>query len=272
MSWLDTALAVTPLWVLGIGYLVALLVVCEIGIVAGRRPRAREKPYDQASLGLIQAGVLGLLGLLLAFTYAQAADRYQIRKRLLVQEANAIGTLWLRTDFLPPAERAEDRRLLARYVDLRIAAEAQRLDVKALQARLREAEAIHGELWAVTTRPLATRPPTVLDSLLISALNEVIDLHTSRLASYEDRVPGAVLGLVVFVSALGLFLIGFSSGLAGQRASVFVLALAVAVVAVTLTVVDLDRSHRGLIRTSQNPLRQVQRSMKASPPPAPPSR
>jgi hypothetical protein len=268
MSRLDLALGVIPLWVLGLGYLVFLLIVCEIGIAAGRRPRARERISDQASLGMVQAGMLGLLGLLLAFTYAQAADRYQLRKRLLVQEANAIGTFWLRTDFLPAPERAEDRRLLARYVDLRVAEEGGVLDPKALQARFREAEAIHTELWTVTTRPLATRPPTVLDSLLISSLNELIDLHTSRLAAYEERVPGAVLGLVALVSALGLFLVGFSFGLADQRAPIFVLVLTVAVVAVTMTVVDLDRSHRGLIRTSQTALRQLQRTMKAPPPPA----
>lgn len=270
MSRLDAALWVTPLWALGLGYLVVLLIAAEAGIAAGRRGRAWKGGYD--SLGVVQAGLLGLLGLLLAFTYAQAADRYQIRKRLLVQEANAIGTFWLRTDFLPEPERTEDRRLLVRYVDLRVAEEGGPADLKALQARFREAEAIHTELWAVTTRPLATRPSTLLDTLLISSLNEVIDLHTSRLAAYEERVPGVVLGLVALVSALGLFLVGFSFGLVGQRAPVFVLVLAVAVVAVGLTVVDLDRSHRGLVRTSQTALRQLQRTMKASLPPAPRTR
>lgn len=272
MSRLDTALVVTPLWVLGLGYLAFLVIICEIGIAAGRRARARGGAYDQASLGLIQAGLLGLLALLLAFTYAQAADRYLIRKRFLVQEANTIGTFRLRTDFLPQRERGEARRLLVRYVDLRIAREGGRADLKALQARFREAEAIHVELWAVTTRPLATRPPTVLDSLLISSLNELIDLHTSRLASYEERVPGAVLGLVAFVTALGLLVAGFAFGLADQRVPIFVLALAVAVVAVTMAVLDLDQSHRGLIRTPQTSLRQLQQTMRAAPPPAQPAR
>ncbi len=266
MPWLDRALWAAPLWALGLGYLVFLLAVSEVGIAAGRGARARHRTYDQASLGVIQTGVLGLLGLLLAFTYAQAADRYQNRRRLLVSEANAIGTFRLRTSFLPEADRAEADRLLARYVDLRITEESGRWDLAALRARFRESEAIHQGLWEATTRHLRTRPSTILDGLLVSSLNELIDLHTSRLTAYEDRVPGAVLGLVVLVSALALLLVGFTLGLAAQRGYIFVLALAVAVVAVAIIVVDLDRSHRGLVRTSQSALRQLQRTPATSPP------
>jgi hypothetical protein len=264
MTRLDEFMWVTPLWILGAGYLAILLLAGWLGLLAGRRAQERRGREDSAQPGTVQTAILGLLGLLLAFTYALASNRYDVRKQLLVREVNAIGTVWLRTTFLPEPQRREMRDLLERYVDLRIALEDPRLDLSQVQARATASEALHGPMWETSTSPSQTRPPTVLDSLLLGSLNEMIDLHTSRVASYRDRVPGAILGLLAFVGVLALALAGYGFGVAGQRGFGLVAALAVVIAAVTFSIMDLDRSHRGLIRVSQESMQHLREALRAA--------
>jgi hypothetical protein len=263
MTRFDAFLWVTPLWVLGVGYLLFLLLAGWLGVALGRRARARRGQEEGSQLGTVLAAMLGLLGLLLAFTYAQAASRYDQRRQLLVREVNAIGTVWLRTTFLPEPPRAELRDLLRRYVDLRLTSGDPRLNLGQLQARVAASEALQGPMWEASTSPSQKRSPTVLDSLLLNALNEMIDLHTSRVASYQDRLPGEVLGLLAFVSTLALLLMGYSFGLAGQRDLGPIVALALVIAAVTFSIMDLDRPHRGLVRVSQESMRRLSETLHA---------
>ncbi len=203
----------------------------------------------------MQAALLGLLALLLAFTYSQAASRFELRRQLLVEEANAIGTCWLRASFLPPIERAELRGALRDYARLRVMPEQARFDLPAVFARAQAAQALQTKMWAAATGPSQSRTPTVLDALLVNSLNQLIDLHTSRTASYEYRVPGAVWVMLVMVSALSMLLMGFSFGQVKRPKLGFLIVLALAIAAVTILILDLDQSHRGLIRISQTSLR-----------------
>ena len=107
MNWLDRTLWEEPIWLTGLVYLALLLLAAWLGVALGRR-RGRD-PADGASVSTVQAAVLGLLALLLAFTYSLAANRFDLRRRLLVEEANAIGTVWLRASFLPEPERRATR-------------------------------------------------------------------------------------------------------------------------------------------------------------------
>lgn len=263
MTRLDAFLWVTPLWEIGAAYLALLACAGVLGVWLGGRARVSRGMQVGAELNTVLAAILGLLGLLLAFTYAQAAARFEHRRQLLVSEANAIATVWLRTSFLEDPPRAEMRDLLTRYVTLRLASGAPRLDLSALQASVAASEGLHQRMWSLSTTFPPEHKPDPLDALLVGALNEMIDLHTARVAAYQDRLPGVVLALLAFVSTLALLLVGYSFGAAGQRSLSPIIALAIAVALVSYSILDLDRAHRGQIRLNQGPLQDVLEMMQS---------
>jgi hypothetical protein len=259
----------TPIWLIGCGLLVLLLLAVEAGVRAGASARARRKGEGTADLGPIQGAVLGLLGLLLAFTYSLAASRQDARRGLVVREANAIGTAYLRAGLLPEPRRGELRAILRQYVDSRIAPDEVVRDPVKLSEAVRRSERMLENLWPAASRNIGSQPPTVLDSLMFQALNEVIDLHSERLAAFEYRIPQIILWLLFAVAAMALAMTGFGGGLSGRRSLFFTSTLAVLVVAVTMVILDLDHPRRGFIRVSQRPMIQLRDSMQADAEPTP---
>jgi hypothetical protein len=260
-----------PIWLIGCGLLVLLLLAVEAGVRAGARARARarRKEGETADFGPIQGAVLGLLGLLLAFTYSLAASRQDARRELVVQEANAIGTAYLRAGLLPEPRRGELRAILRQYVDSRIVPDEVVRDPVKMAEAVRRSEQILQTLWPAGSRNIEGQPPTVLDSLMFQALNEVIDLHTERLAAYEYRIPQIILWLLFVVATMAMAMTGFSSGLSGRRSLFFTSTLAVLVAAVIMVILDLDHPRRGLIRVSQRSMIQLRDSLQADADPTP---
>jgi hypothetical protein len=260
-----------PIWLIGCGLLVLLLLAVEAGVRAGARTRARarRKEGETADFGPIQGAVLGLLGLLLAFTYSLAASRQDARRELVVQEANAIGTAYLRAGLLPEPRRGELRAILRQYVDSRIVPDEVVRDPVKMAEAVRRSEQILQTLWPAGSRNIEGQPPTVLDSLMFQALNEVIDLHTERLAAYEYRIPQIILWLLFVVATMAMAMTGFSSGLSGRRSLFFTSTLAVLVAAVIMVILDLDHPRRGLIRVSQRSMIQLRDSLQADADPTP---
>jgi len=257
MNWLERTLWAEPLWATGLVYLVVLLLASWAGVVLGRR---RQQPDLSTSppATTVDAALLGLLALLLAFTYSEAARRFELRRSLLVEEANAIGTVWLRADFLPEPGRSQLREALRQYTSLRVVPEEAGTDLAAAERRVRASQALHARMWAAATNSIQRRDP--LDAILISELNHLIDLHTSRMASYEYRVPAAVLLLLGLVSVLSVALMGFGFGQVGRSSPGLLLVLALVIAAVVLCILDLDQSHRGLTRIRQTSLQQLARA------------
>lgn len=251
-----------PLAGVAAGFFLALWLAYETGFAGGARVRHR-KQDSAADFGTIQGAVLGLLGLLLAFTYSLAAARHDARKQLVVREANAIGTAWLRTDFLPEPARSELRRALRGYLDLRIMPEESVASTVRLEPALRQAEARHAELWSLTTRAVTGRPATPLDMLFVAAVNEVIDVHTMRATAAVDHVPPVVLVLLLLAAVFAMALTGFSCGLTHRRNYALIVTLATMIVAVTTVILDLDRPRRGFIPASQQPLTDLRQSLAA---------
>jgi hypothetical protein len=261
----------TPIWLIGCVLLVLLLLAIEAGVLAGARTRARRGEGGTADLGPIQGAVLGLLGLLLAFTYSLAAGRQDARRELVVREANAIGTAYLRAGLLPEPRRGELQAILRQYVDSRIAPDEVVRDPVKLAEAVRRSERVLQALWPAASRNIEGHPPTVLDSLMFQAMNEVIDLHTERLAAFEYRVPQIILWLLFAVAAMAMAMTGFGSGLSGRRSLFSTSILAVLVVAVIMVILDLDHPRRGAIRVSQRAMIQLRDSLQpdANPTPKP---
>jgi hypothetical protein len=253
----------TPNWAIGCALLALLWLATEVGFHLGVRARAQQQAGNSLNIDLVHGAILGLLSLLLAFTYSFVADRHKVRQALIVREANAIGTAFLRSGLLPETPRRELQALLRQYLDSRILTEEVRAEPSKLAEAIQGSVRLQAALWPTASRYIAARPPTPLDSLVLQGLNEVIDVHTERLAAIEYRLPSAILWLLCVIALTALALTGFGSGLHGRRSTYSTGALAVLVTAVILVIIALDSLQPTFIRLSQTSLIQLRDSLQA---------
>jgi hypothetical protein len=264
----DEILFQLPEWSIALALVVVLLGVVELARRYGRRDRDRFGASEEDTSSLSGAS-LGLLALLLAFTYSVASSHYDLRKQLVLKEANGIGTAFLRTDLSPAPQRAELRELLRTYADLRVGFSDSGLDSMRSAEMLRETDRQHAAIWSAAERTVEGRAPTPVDALLFQSLNEVIDVHAERLRAQRDHVPEVVLFLLIAVAIASVAMLGYSAGRKGERRQWLRALLPVLIVGVITLIMDLDRPRSGLIRVSQQPLLDLQASLHASPPPTP---
>ena len=236
--------------------LFALLVLAHlVGFRVARRGRARADEGERSETSTLQGGMLALLGLLLGFTFAAASQRFDARKQLVLDEANAIGTAYLRATAVPGGEEVGE--LLRRYVDVRLEGAASR-NPEDFRRAVGESERLHDAMWS-RVAALARANPDPLRTLLLVAVNEVIDLHEKRLTAMRNHVPTIILVLLLVVSVLTMASLGHAAGASGGRGGMLSTALtfAMLVTVVIMVVVDLDRPERGLIRVSQQSLQTL---------------
>ena len=203
--------------------------------------------------------VLGLVALVLGFTFSLAASRFDARRSAVLEEANAIGTTYLRARMLPEAEKREATRLLREYVDVRISA----ADAHKTSEAIKRSEQLQESLWKeAMSATAAADGRSVSTGLFVQSLNEVIDLHAKRVqVGLRSRIPMVIWAGVLGLSTLGVGAVGYQSALSATRRSPIMLVLIVAFAVVLLLIADLDRGHEGLLRVSQQSLIDLQRSM-----------
>jgi hypothetical protein len=246
-----------PLWALFIVILLVVLLSVEFGYRLGKYRRSHHETEKEAPLGTMVGATLGLLAFILAFTFGLAAARFDARRQTLLDEANAIGTTYLRAGMLP--ERGDEvRRLLRDYVAARL--EAVRSGNVA--EGIRRSENIQQQVWTEAETVGEKNPNSIVVGLFVQSLNEMIDLHAKRVQTgVRSRIPGAIwLGLFA-VAALSLATMGYHAGLSGTRRSLAIVAVAVTFSVVIELIADLDRPLEGVLRVSQQALLDVQRSM-----------
>jgi len=246
-----------PLWsLLPITIGIALLSV-ETGRRLADHRRQHSAEEKEAPVGGMVGGTLGLLAFMLAFTFGLASTRFEARRQILLQEANAIGTCYLRAGLLGEPMRTDAQNLLREYVDVRLEA----VQPGKLQQGMAKSEELHKRLWAVATTA-ADKEKNVITSLFIQALNQVIDLHATRvMAGVRSRVPGIIWIVLYLLLILAMVMLGYQSGLAKSRRSLAVLALVIGFSSVLYLITDLDRPGQGLLQTSQEAMTDVRRSM-----------
>src|SRR5215472_6121709 len=245
-----------PLWALFIVILVVVLLSVEFGYRLGKYRRSRREQEKEAPLGTMVGATLGLLAFILAFTFGLAAQRFDTRRQVLLDEANAIGTTYLRAGTLP--ERGlEVRDLLRDYVAARLEA----FQPGKLAGGIRRSEDIQQKVWTEAETVGNKNPNSIVVGLFVQSLNEMIDLHAKRLqAGLRSRIPGAIwLGLFA-IASLSLATMGYHAGLSGTRRSLAIIAVAVTFSVVIELIADLDRPQEGVLRVSQQALLDLQRS------------
>lgn len=233
------------------------------GTIVGRWLRTRPEPNHQP-VGVVQAALLGLVGLVLAFGLTMAVGRYDNRRAIVVQEANDIGTTFLRAQLLAEPNRARSLALLRRYADSAVDLADQVPDSDRFGDDARRMEDLQRELWAGAGDAVRADPTGTAPRLYVESLNAMIDSHTDRVTSLRNRVPSTVVLLQVLGSAVAVGVLALYLALLG-RGLVTSLVAASVVILILFISLDLDRPHRGLITVPDRPLVTARAAMDQPP-------
>ncbi|MGE3780742.1 MAG: hypothetical protein AB7F89_26375 [Pirellulaceae bacterium] len=255
------ALDFLPLWGFFALAVASALLSLELGFRTARWRHQHADAEKDAPIGTLVGAILGLLAFMLAFTFNMAASRFDARRMTVLEEANSIGTTYLRTRLLPDPERSASANLLRQYVDARLQAIG---DTARFDDALKRSESIQHELWAQATAAAAKAPDSVMIGIYIQSLNETIDVHSKRLLiGARSRIPASIWIGLFALALIGMTSMGYQAGLAATRRSPAVLFLAVAFAGVLLLIADLDRAHEGMLQVGQQSMLDLQRSMQS---------
>jgi hypothetical protein len=235
-----------------------------VGLAVGRSLREHSETLKEP-VGTVQGALLALVGLILAFGLTLAIGRYDSRRSAVVDDANAIGTTYLRAQMLPEPLRSRSLRLIVRYTDASLRLSKAVPNTQAFDDAVGEENVLIRRLWRLAGEDVAADPRGNASRLYVETLNEMINMQTTRVAALNNRIPGAVLALEVLGAAFAFGLLALFTALLGRGATAVILA-AVLVSLLLLVTFDLDRPTRGLIRVPDSPLNSLRASM--VPPPA----
>jgi hypothetical protein len=242
-----------------------LLVAVEIGRRIGL---ARQSTPD--SLRTLMTGiggaVLGFLGLLLGFSLSMAISRWDDRRDIIIQEANAIGTLSLRAGLLGEPISSKLREALHTYTLARVVLGGSRDRTEVLRAARTESEDLHKVMWSAVERAHVPSTANATLASLISSANEVIDLHESRLASLQNHLPSALFYLLLTLAALSIGFLAWGFGAASQRGRAPMMLLGILIGAMLLLIMDVNRPQRGMVVVGVAPLERAQNGIPAPTP------
>ena len=232
-----------------VGLFVVMMLAVEVGRRIGRHRYRTDKETFADGLGAAEGAIFALLGLLIAFTFSGAASRFEDRRHLITQEANDIGTAWLRIDLLPAADQPAMRDLFRRYTDLRVSAYEQVRDVAGTNAKLLETQKLQGEIWQLAVA--GVRKPEASPGaaqVLLPSLNAMFDIVTTRNTATRNHPPFAIYLLLGVLCAVGSMLFGYSIGSSRNPNWLHKLAFAGIMALAIYVILDLEFPRRGLIR------------------------
>jgi len=249
-------------WVLLATFLVLLLFGAELGYRRGVQ-RVQRASGPISSHLTHEASALGVLALILAFTFSMAAARFDARRAIILDEANAIGTAALRADFLAPAFAKQARLLMAEYAEVRVALYEAGTDKKRRDTALAQSEDIQRQIWELAVAAVSEGGSLPTMSFA-QAVNAVIDQHGLRKSTYSHHIPDVIYLLIYCVGFVAFGLTGFASGLQPNRSRLPTVMMAVLVSVVVFLVTDLDRPQRGLLRIGDSNMVELAKSLRAN--------
>ena len=245
------------------GLFVGMVVLLDMGRRLGRRRQGKDEEGARAGLGAVEGAVFALMGLLIAFTFSGAASRFDARRQLIVEEANSIGTAWLRLDLLPLAAQPELRDLFRRYVDLRLAVYQKLPDLAAALADLDKANALQGVIWSNAVAA-SQQSPTPLAAQLIPALNQMFDIAATRTAAARMHPPPIIFVLLGVLALMSSLLAGYAMAGGKTRSWIHLIGFALIMATTVYVILDLEFPRFGLIRidATDRVLIELRESMK----------
>ena len=189
-----------------------ILLALRLGRRLGLKALTRYGPEGVSGVGSLETAVFALLGLIIAFSFSGALQRFDTRRIQAVDEANAIGTAWYRVDLLPPGAQPRIREVMRQYVDSRIATYQALPDIAAAQKEVARSQRHQGELWELVVA--AVRQPDAkpnAELLIIPALNQMFDLTTTRMAATQIHPPEIIYAMLFGLAIAAALLAGYQT-------------------------------------------------------------
>jgi len=239
--------------VMQIALFLILLLSIEVPYYWGRG-NERLAEIDKGNWNTIQAGIITLAAFMLGLTFAQAQDRFDARRGLVVREANAIGTTWLRADQLAPSEMMRFRQILRAYTRERLKGYSTPGDSDTHRRVISDSDRQQAQMWTIASTALRSRPDDLGRSLLMTTLNDTIDLSSEQLNALTHHVPTAVIALTILLAMFGAISIGLQFARSKSRPILLTVLYAAAFAIMLNLIVDYDRPQVGLIHVSLDPI------------------
>jgi hypothetical protein len=246
-----------PLWGIGLALILVLFLASELGFFIYKS--VRHHPGDKSANDEVQvlSTALVLLALLLGFTFSMALSRYDERRGQVIQEANDIGTAWLRAGLYDSDAARQLQAKLHAYARVRVADSIKGDNEGAYVDMLLEGAQMRQQIWALTAEVTAPERATPQAVALVAAINAVLDTATHREAAIAERIPGQVMGLLIIYSVIAAALLGYVFGAYGSPHRITGLVLFTLLSMTLGLIIDLDRPQGGGVRVSQQPMRDV---------------
>lgn len=254
----DTFFWNTPLWVVSILLFLAMAAAREIGVWARHRAGASRKG-STGNESYILSAVLGLLALLVAFSFGMALDRYDARCKLVVSEANALSTTWQRTALFDHPEQL--RGMLLDYADARLTYGLTGGETQETAAR--KTNQLQPQIWAEAVRLVAPNRQTPLPAFTLAPLSDAFDLAQARKAALQAHMPALVLSVLTIYFIAAALVLGYASAEVAKRDRVILLSLFALFALVLGVILDLDRPREGLIPIPQGAMADTVQMMRA---------
>lgn len=230
-----------------VGILFILMVMLHWAGFRLRKSRQRKQPAsDTDGAGAVEGSMLGLLALLLAFTFGMSSSRYDDRRSVLVQEANDISTVILRADLYPDSLRKMLRQELKQYLESRISYYEAGYDDTKIAAALKTSSALSARLWSKVTQAGHDNHYLLATQQMVPAMNNMFDSATTRDASRNAHVPDSILWLLFLLTLTASFIIGYGNKQA-KIDKIVVAGFALMTALTIFLILDLDRPRRGII-------------------------
>lgn len=246
-----------PIWVFFIGTILLVMGFIEVGYRLGSVAHRQSKDEKETPISGVSGTVLGLTAFIMAFTFAIVAERYQVRKGLVLEDASAIRLAYVRADFVPEPDRGESKRLLKAYLDKRLAFTKAGNVERDTSPLLAETDRIQRRLWRIAVANAERDMNSDVAALYIEALNEISKVNAARLAvGLRARVPMGIWIVLYSLTILGMISMGYHAGIAGSKRSRATWIVAISFGMVIALIATLDRP--GIIKVAQQPLIDVQ--------------
>src|SRR5262245_55300366 len=226
-----------------------VVVAHELGFWLGSRVRGADEPFDR-EVALVRASTAAVVAFLIGFAFSGAASRFTARVDVIVKEANALGTAYLRADAIAEPQRGELKAALREYTADRVQLlSGERRDQ--IEPLLAKAGGLHERMWRPVIK--ATQDNAPLMAVVLPPINEVIDLHSTQLAMARRHLPPPIMAVLLGATAISVGLIGFGNGRARRRFSLLDSVYGVVLAVALWMTVDLDYPGIGIIRVGNRP-------------------
>jgi hypothetical protein len=250
---------------LAVGLFLGMLIFSDVGRRIGMRRLAQDPEGAEAGVGVVDGAVFAVLGLLIAFTFSGAASRFDTRRQLIAEEVNDIGTAYLRLDLLPVDAQPKLREKFRHYVDARLELYRKLPDIAAAREELVKANKLQGEIWreaVAASRAQGASPAAPM--LLLTALNAMIDITTTRTMAMQMHPPMVIFAMLFGLSLTSSLLVGYAMAGGKKRNWLHTLGLAFVMAASVFVILDIEYPRVGFIRVDafDRALMELRESMK----------